>query len=181
MTGQSRAEATASDNMGYAGWVLLGGGLLIVAGGAAFAMTRRPKRREEVAAYSVPVAPILPAPPMARQPETFTAPHVGREEPHRASIASPGPTAHGGIHEDRHAVLEALVAEAPSQANPFHSRRNRLRRADFLLRTGQVQEQTSANMRHAYEEPTLVSDRWSEMRMGGKQNARVSWKPATQR
>ncbi len=71
-----------------------------------------------------------------------------------------------------------MIAEEPSEANPFHSRRNRLRRADFLLRTGQVADSDVVTAPRTQQEPSIVSDRWSESRFGTRQNARVSWKPS---
>ncbi|MCE7797904.1 hypothetical protein LWE61_15240 [Sphingobium sufflavum] len=185
----------ASDDMGSAGWVLLGGGLLIVAGGAAFALSRRPRRRhEEVVGYDVPVAPIMPAarpvpatvasvvPAQAVAPPQEHFARVAPEEPRRARVASVDRVHSDASYDDRRALLEAMIAEAPSRANPFHSRRNRLRRADFLLRTGQAQPKDGLTAaERAGVEPAMASDRWSEMRFGGAQKARISWKPAPAR
>lgn len=187
---QSRAEASASEDLGYAGWALLGGGLLIVAGGAAFAMTRRPRRRDEAVTYEVPVTatPLAPgafAPaPAARAPEPVAetgAVLATQQTASRPSVAEPAQPVHARAYDDRHAQLEAMVAEAPSEANPFHSRRNRLRRADYLLRTGRIQDRVEPVQIAQDGTAAASSDRWTETRLGSRQNARVSWKPATTR
>jgi hypothetical protein len=78
---------------------------------------------------------------------------------------------------DRHAMLEAMVAEPRSQANPFLTRGKRIRRADFLLRTGQAWPATDVAARS--DQPSvLAADRWSETRLTGKATTRMIWRPA---
>lgn len=176
---QPATSGGMDDAMGYAGWVLLGGGLLLVAGGATFAMTRRPKRRDEVyadtddmvttsAVTPVPTFAPVAATPFVAEPVAPVAAPVVRQPVAAREVVADLPL------DDRRAALEAMVAEAPSEANPFHSRRNRLRRADYLLRTGQVQPEAAVA-----EETAPARDRWSEMSFGGKRASRFSWKPAT--
>lgn len=190
---QSRADANALDGMGYAGWVMLGGGLLIVAGGAAFALGRRPKRHVDSVSYATPLMGVVtgvgdrmaePHPVVVAAP---VAAHVPQVKAHRstAGAQSQGPIPEknqghaNNANEGHRAILEVMVAEMPSEANPFHSRRNRLRRADFLLRTGQAQPQKpSFGAWQSHEELALVLDRWSEMSFSGKQKARVNWSSA---
>jgi len=180
-------QPASSGGMDYAGWVLLGGGLLLVAGGATFAMTRRPRRHadDDVDATSngstgvIPVsaplatAPVTPSveptrPAAVIEPQSVRAPSMARQP--NLDFAS----------DDRIAVLEAMIAEGPSEANPFHSRRNRLRRADFLLRTGRaVADVSSKSVRP--EQIAPARDRWSQMSFGGQRATRLSWKPVTNR
>lgn len=180
-----RGDANASADMGYAGWILLGGGLLIVAGGAAFAMRRRPKPHKEVRAYSKGEGMSAPH-AVSREPNArplpFAPDRAAQKEMHPPRAAAPHSRGMGGSAcGDHHALLEVMVAKAPTEANPFHTRRNRIRRADFLLRTGQAEERGLASAQQRYDGRALIPDRWSEMRFAGKQNARVSWKPATAR
>lgn len=170
---RTTVQPASASGMDYAGWVLLGGGLLLVGGGAAFAMSRKPRRRSE--AYTAPeqtvsVEPVAAAPapfaPVSPEPVGVRAPVTARHDP---------VVMRGDTHQ---AALEALIAEAPSAANPFHSRRNRLRRANFLLRTGQATPTGMADTATTQEAVTQ-RDRWTEMSFGGQRAARVSWRPAT--
>ncbi|MFT3967788.1 MAG: hypothetical protein QM690_18095 [Sphingobium sp.] len=188
------AETRASsEDMGYAGWMLLGGGLLLVAGGAAFALSRRPKRREEADGHVAAWASMAPSPvaagtasAAAAPAQTVTRAPVHDPVPPRRAVMAPHRIAqtagHGELAPDqRKAVLEAMVAEAPSEANPFHSRRNRLRRADFLLRTGQAEPRHGEYVVREERQPEMAgaqADRWSEMRFQGRQKTSVNWKPA---
>jgi hypothetical protein len=183
------SEQRASASMDYASLALLGGGLLLVAGGVTFAMSRKPKRREQVydevldasvGPVATPFVPSVTSPPMTPVVAEPVAPVIAHvREP--APVRQPAFAAerHRDVPVDeRHAALEAMIAEAPSEANPFHSRRNRLRRADFLLRTGQVQPD-SVPVAARNEEAMPARDRWSEMSFGGKRATRVNWRPAT--
>lgn len=192
--------AASSDGMDYAGWALIGGGLLLVAGGAAFALRRRPRRDEEaydeIYAASEPVE-VVPAAPVPLTPAMATRPAVAEpkltvedpvvETPRRAAPVMEQvqrrPVAAPVAIDDRRAALEAMIAEAPSEANPFHSRRNRLRRADFLLRTGQArpEEVLAPAPATAAEAAAPARDRWTEMSFGSKRASRINWKPLTSR
>lgn len=135
------------------------GAVAILAAGAAFAMRRRKDpANEDVApvAYepvSAPVAPVLSEEPVvqvrpARQPAMATttadAPYVQpvytdqRVQP--VSSAAPATS------------LEAMIAEQPTAANPFLTRRNRLRRANFLL----SQQETGNRVEARQEEPVAA-------------------------
>lgn len=200
-TPENAAPATVArdgaDGSNYAGWAVLGGGLLLVAGGAAFALSRRPKRRDEVVEYdtadavAVHPAPLPAAPAMAmREPRHDLVPPRAAPASVVASTAmkqrQPQPVALDRDYaempaDDRRTALEAMVAEAPSDANPFHSRRNRLRRASFLLRTGQAaprQGEYVVTEDRVPEAAAASTDRWSEMRFQGRQKTNISWRPA---
>lgn len=179
---ETAAPMPANDtgNPDYAAWALLGGGTFLVMSGAAFALTRRPKRRDEEAAYradeasaTVAIVAVHPAPLPAAMVREKVAPAPVRAEPALTrDYADATPDA-------RRNALEALVAEAPSEANPFHSRRNRLRRADFLLRTGQAEPRQGeyAVTEESAAATAAQKDRWSEMRFQGGQKARINWRP----
>ncbi|HEX7857104.1 MAG TPA: hypothetical protein VF503_25765 [Sphingobium sp.] len=193
-------SARTTPETDYAGWALLGGGLLLVAGGAVFALSRGSRRspvRDGYGAadedlFTVTPAPILPTAPMIARPVMGQPSHDRVPERDAAPVAATSvelrkvrPVAMNHDYaelapSDRSAVLEAMVAEAPSEANPFRSRRNRLRRADFLLRTGQVTPRQGASgaTEERELEPVGVRDRWSEMRFQGIQKTRISWKSA---
>ncbi|CAN5126216.1 hypothetical protein BH10PSE13_BH10PSE13_14670 [soil metagenome] len=183
-----------SGGMDYASWVLLGGGLLLVVGGATFAMTRRPRRRDEayrasqtgtgsdvVSRAPASLSPLAPTAAIAQSSrpvavvETPVAhtPAMAAQSMARKSYAD-------AAAGDNRTALEAMIAQTPSEANPFHSRRNRLRRANFLLRTGQAAPNGEfAPARR--EQVASASDRWTEMSFGGQRAARLSWKPITNR
>ncbi|HEX7874927.1 MAG TPA: hypothetical protein VF475_18590 [Sphingobium sp.] len=184
----SAQQPAAPDGANYANWILLGGGLLLVGGGAAFALTRRPKRRAETDTYVTTDADarVVAAAPIV-VPERALSRPVHDPVPQRPVSASQVQrTVQPAVWQpvgDRRAALEAMIAEQPSEANPFHARRNRLRRADFLLRTGQAGPRQGEYRvtEERQPEPVGATDRWSEMRFRGKENTRVSWKPVTNR
>ena len=172
------AERQADNGTGPAGWALLGGGLLLVLGGAAFALRRRPARDVENNDYAAVEDGVNS---FATVPAAAPAPAMNAAPSSRAPVAQPAMVApRASASGDHHDVLEAMVAEAPSEANPFRSRRNRLRRAEFLLRTGQAEARQADYGSLAQSQTqgaSTRSDRWSEMRFPGEQKARVSWKP----
>jgi len=135
------------------------GAVAILAAGAAFAMRRRKDpANEDVApvAYepvSAPVAPVLSEEPAvqvrpARQPAMATtaadAPYVqpaySDERVQPVSSVAPATS------------LEAMMAEQPTAANPFLTRRNRLRRANFLL----SQQETGNRVEPRRKEPVAA-------------------------
>ncbi|HTH29465.1 MAG TPA: hypothetical protein VL918_13495 [Sphingobium sp.] len=133
---------------------LAGAGLLTMAGGTGFAAKRRRRPGKAVPRLttSIDKAPAAPAPraPMA----------AGR----RTAVRS---------NDDFRAQLEAMVAQAPTRENPFHTRKLRLRRAHHLLRTGQA----SAPVPKAAPARS-AAERWSEMRIAGQSPVQLSWRPA---
>jgi hypothetical protein len=181
--------------MDDADWMLLGGGLLIVAGGAAFAMRRRPSSvasRDEVYENDR-VAPVVPASvspefvPIQFTPAMASSlnadPELPLETVAEAPVATPAPRPMAVIPtDDRHAALEAMVAEQPTEANPFCTRRQRLRRADYLLRTGQARPVVAGQAQPSVEQEqvsALAGDRWSQQSFGGRRMRPINWKPAT--
>ncbi|HEX7782464.1 MAG TPA: hypothetical protein VF509_06630 [Sphingobium sp.] len=116
----------------------------ILAAGAAFALRRRKGSYEDAAPVTyepvgapAPIAPTLSQEPSVkvrpvREPVMATATSVESPyvQPAYADDEHVRPAAHAAAPSTS---LEAMVAESPSAANPFLTRRNRLRRATFLL------------------------------------------------
>ncbi len=125
-------EAGRSDNADQAlTWGLAGGALLLVGLAGALAFRRRRAAREidvpeEGVTLHTPEG-IVTVPDSAVMPE-LRAPAVAAPAPVHAAPASPLAAA-----DHQHGSLEAMVAAPPSAANPFLTRRNRMRRAQFLM------------------------------------------------
>ncbi|MBN8817119.1 MAG: LPXTG cell wall anchor domain-containing protein [Sphingomonas sp.] len=161
-----------SDDTAY--WAIGGGIALLLGAGAIAALRRKHERaeapqpaaiapravtREQVAVEPVAVMPAMPASP------------------------PPEPAFHAG--DARFGSLEAMVAAAPSAENPFLTRRNRLRRANFLLRNGQLPAtsqaatpvRTAAAAAPAQQPQKAAQPVYS---FGGQASYRSrGWKPAT--
>lgn len=145
------ASAQATSDTTY--WALGAGGAALLLGMGALAFLRRRDRAEEAredAAIDAPLARPEPVPaPSAPALSAAAAPVGYSPAAITAVVATPdasGPTAParrapsmttGDAYRDR---LEAMVAEAPSAENPFRTRRQRLRRAEYILRTGHAPE-----------------------------------------
>ncbi|MGV3771035.1 MAG: hypothetical protein ACO1NM_13485, partial [Sphingobium phenoxybenzoativorans] len=124
------------------------GAVAILAIGAAFAMRRRKDPLDEPVAVD-PYAPVSAPAPAA--PVLSDAPAV-TVRPARTPVAEPVMATAGAVESPyiaptyepvRHMAapassLEAMVAEQPTQANPFLTRKNRLRRANFLMHKGEA-------------------------------------------
>lgn len=114
-------------------WGLAGGALLIagVAGALAFRRRRENGGEEGVTLHTsegivtVPEAAVAPE----REAAVFAATAPFATAPATRPVLAP---------DHQHDSLEAMVAAPPSAANPFLTRRNRLRRAEFLLAQGGV-------------------------------------------
>jgi len=158
----SGGMAGISDNrVTETNWLLLGGGgLLMAAAGTAFALSRR--RKVANASSTRPSAMLITPAPV------------------RAAAPAPRVDARNADHSVVQPVLEALIAQSPSPANPFSTRRNRLRRAHYLLRTGQARAEVPANAaRTMAERPAAFApDRWSETRVAGQTPMWVNWQPS---
>lgn len=197
-------KANSNAPTGETGWLLLGGGLVLVAGGAAFAMRRRRIPEENVnttatarpalaplattrftdgdgnigASSAPPIATIAQVSPLVSSSRSEAkAPLAPTPRPYEAHATTLNPVLSTVGSTDRNAALEAMIAEAPSEENPFKTRRQRLRRADFLLRTGQAQPATATQTQE--QGPELIGDRWSQTAFGGRRMIPVNWKPAT--
>lgn len=176
------AEA-GSDETAY--WAI-GGGLALLLGAGAIAALRR-KHESAEAPQPAGIAPRAAAPepgavepivaePVAVMPAMSATP---------AMPASPPPEPAFHASETRFGSLEAMVAAAPSAENPFLTRRNRLRRANFLLRNGQmpatsqaaVPVRTAAAAAPAQQPQKAPQPVYS---FGGQASYRPrGWKPAT--
>lgn len=124
------ATAIEPDNRALA---LIGGtGILLVLGGGFYALRRR--RTVE--------------PREAHLAGASTSDHVAPVEPLRPATATPVTHASAAPPAQSRATtgsnnLAALVTAAPSSDNPFLTRKNRIRRANFLLRHGHAPHATS--------------------------------------
>jgi len=122
------AEAAMSDDRAL--WVLGTGGAILVLGAGAFLALRRRDRREEARDIALTQdAAMAPAPVAAASPAS-----VAFEPPAPATSVTLTPR-HAS---DQANQLEAMAAAPPSAENPFLSRRNRIRRAAFILEHGHV-------------------------------------------
>lgn len=120
------AEATAPDDRAL--WVLGTGGAILVLGAGAFLALRRRDRREEARDIALTQeAAMAPAPLVAASPAS-----VAFDRP----IAATSVTLTPRHASDQANQLEAMASAPPSEENPFLSRRNRIRRAAFILEHG---------------------------------------------
>lgn len=132
MPAAAPVETARSDNTDEAlTWGLAGGALLLVgvAGTLAFRRRRAPREigaQEEGVTLHTPEG-IVTVPESAVMPELL-APASATSDP-----VSAIPVSRPVAVDHQHGSLEAMVAAPPSAANPFLTRRNRLRRAQFLM------------------------------------------------
>lgn len=156
--------APISDNpVTETSWLLLGGGLLVAMAGTVLVISRRRRPRSA-----------SPARPAERMRSLTPVPAAPASAPMKANARS------ANRQENDHApILEALIAQPPSRANPFSTRRNRLRRAHYLLRTGQARAEFPAATSVTADRPApFAPDRWSETRIAGQTPMWVNWQPA---
>lgn len=148
-------------------WALGGGALVLLGlGGAALARRRRPDREGEISPADVGEAPVAYEQPVPVSP----------------AFAAPRPARAAGGSDDR--TLDAMVATAPNEENPFTTRANRLRRAKFLLaRTAATQgDEVHAAPQTTHAEPIhAASPDRSQMvyRFGSDANRQGFLKPRT--
>ena len=163
-------------------WGLGGAAALLLLGGAAFAMSRRrngaTSDMREADAYA------------GAYPDTrrAAAPTDRATAPGPTTVASPSaqpavvmPAVAMGERQGSQAGLEAMVAERPSAANPFLTRKNRLRRANFLLRQGEAPAATAPAERSPAPGIAPQPDRSQQVYdfgKGGRGN-RPFWKPVS--
>ena len=167
-------------------WVVGGAGAALLAGVGALVYFSRRRRGAE--AYEETG---FDSPSMAREPEPVFAtpgfsvapaiPVSAADEPVTAPAWSPATTAlaRGDQSDD----LEAMVAQAPSQENPFLTRKKRLRRAEYLLHKGHTPE-TFVDEPVAARDPVAPAKEKARQPVYNFANGPVSfrpqgWKPAT--
>lgn len=100
---------------------------LLVLGGVGLAFSRRRRAYEEDVDF---VPPIAARPTLKSQPECRVAPPM---PPALATIAMSPAIARTA--SEREALIERIVASPPDEANPFHSRKARRRRARIMVQS----------------------------------------------
>ena len=165
--------ATADDSNMLA--IVGGTGAVLLLGGAAYALSRRRKIvSQDAASYEPQSARVTDAPisPAAREAVMPAAAMVAPAQP---IVRSSETTAMVG------GDLEAIAAAAPTAANPFLTRRNRLRRAHFLLH--QDQGANTASMHEAAKAPEVATTNQSQSQRSAQPvysfgKAPVTYRPA---
>lgn len=168
------ATATATEPSGNeALWVVGGAGVALMAGvGGLVYLSRR--RRGESADGETVYAPIA----AQEQEPLFATP--GFSISPAATPAASGQNLARGDHSDS---LETMVAQAPTQDNPFLTRKKRLRRAEFILERGQA-PRTHTDAPQAVREQVAPAKEQARQPVYSFANNPVSfrpqgWKPAT--
>ena len=137
-------------------WAIVGGtGAVLLLGGAAYALQRRRKIEPSDAAapaFEPRSARVDPVP--SRPGEPAEAVPVAKVTPQFAhsTVSKTTPATAGD--------LESMAAAAPTAENPFVTRRNRLRRANFLLNHGQGERVMSSS--EAVKAPEMATARQSQ-------------------
>jgi len=117
------ADTDGSDNsLALAGLV----GLVGLGGAGAWLLTRRRSRVIDEGFYEPEIEPETVAPAKIAEPLPVAAPVAAAAVMTSTSAASADLT-------DRQAILEEMVAEPPSEENPFTTRKARMRRARLIL------------------------------------------------
>ncbi len=171
------ASVNPADNSAVE-WGLIGGGIVLLGGAGLLAMTRRRRLREEndVVLHAAlrresPVEPVVTPEPIAERVPARTVITPAPAAPAYAMARSSAGTGHGD--------LDAMVAAPPSAENPFRTRKNRLRRAHFLLRQGNPVVSQSQHAAVADAQPQVAKRPAPVFDFGGNMGQRRSWRPAT--
>lgn len=120
-------------------WGLAGGALVLVAGVGLMAMRRR-RRKDGTAMLSDPVRSTQP---LVRADDQVA--YVPERQP---TLALTPTMASSTVRKSNatHGSLESMAEESPSRENPFLTRKNRLRRAHFLLRQEHAPSTSAASV-----------------------------------
>jgi hypothetical protein len=164
---ETTPAATLSRGMSTETMLLLGSGLMLVIGGGGLAAYASSRRRKHGPHERVPE--VLKTAPRPVAMPTMRAPVVGAPQ----SKVAQTKLVKANLGE-RDAALEMMIGAQPSSANPFTTRKSRLRRAHFLLRTGQAAPEQAKGEAVAL----APADRWSVMRFGAYPTVRANLKSA---
>lgn len=175
-----QSAVTVPDNSLEYGLMAGGAIALIGIGGALLLRRRRRTDTDEVAyepAYEQQTAPVAP---VALERDVVAAPSAFPQ-------FSAQPAVQSGVADavTEGGTLEAMAAQPPSSANPFLTRKNRLRRANFLLRQQQVDKTGDATVRTTPEAAAIEAATMPEIRtqtvhnFGRQSNVKFRFKPLT--
>lgn len=140
------ANTVATTDDGMTMWFALGG-LALLAGGAVYALRRRRPSRERRVGDVVVTQPAHPVVADAFAPVSVSPDEV--PVPQRAPVAT-------GVAAGDASNPEALAALPPSPENPFLTRKNRLRRARWLLAHGGMESATPKQRPLAAGQPEVA-------------------------
>lgn len=171
------ASGSPADNTAVE-WGLIGGGIVLLGGAGLLAMTRRRRLREEndVVLHAAlrresPVEPVATREPVSEPVPARTVITPAPAAPAYAMARPATSTAHGN--------LDAMVAAPPSAENPFRTRKNRLRRAHFLLRQGNAAVSQPMPAAAVDAQPQVAKRPAPVFDFGGNMGQRRGWRPAT--
>jgi hypothetical protein len=178
----SSAQPAATTQPDILWWALGGAGLALAGGLSLFAIGRRKDQPEAARVDQTVVAARVRPNPVRATPAT--EPFVKLTPPEPVVVLTPpdAPSVEQIAPLSPAQTLEAMVAASPSAENPFLTRKNRLRRAKYIVAHG-APEPFRAEARFK-SEPTLVVGSQFEPQPAYKftkapSPQRFGWKPAT--
>ncbi|MCW2348879.1 LPXTG-motif cell wall-anchored protein [Sphingobium sp. B12D2B] len=138
---ETTGEAASSDNTA----IIIGGAGALVLLGAGFMAFRRRKTYDREIEADAMEREVIREPVVTPKQNTVVNPASAPAIAPRAPVDSSAPIMQRSTVV-REGDLEQQVAAAPSRENPFLTRKNRLRRANFLMRQGALPEAAPATM-----------------------------------
>ncbi|MCW2368007.1 LPXTG cell wall anchor domain-containing protein [Sphingobium sp. B11D3D] len=138
---ETTGEAASSDNTA----IIIGGAGALVLLGAGFMAFRRRKTYDREMEADAMEREVIRDPVITPKQDAVVSPAYAPAGAARAPVDSSAPIMQRSTVV-REGDLEQQVAAAPSRENPFLTRKNRLRRANFLMRQGALPEAAPATM-----------------------------------